>query len=356
MFLLSRNEHHIYLDFGGYYTKVAYLTKQGSNLKVQKCVLEPTPDECLSEEAPTDPLRIKEFLFKTLKQFTPSVRKEAEYHLISPDPHTLIKKLHLPKPLPKDLNQQMGFEAAQYAPYPIEDAVVDFTRVDDDPFFRNTLDEKEAQMLLTITKNTSIRPWITLFEEMDTPLSSVVPGSVGLLNFGLHLLRSHQAHDQLALVHIGDRSTLMLYISQDLIRFYYEPCGLLDCITQATKQCHLTLQEGRYFATHLSQKDIPELFVSCFYNGLSRFTEDITARLLKLCPQQEDKKTRVLVSGGACCVSELTQLVGRAPELTVDLLTPESYTSHLTFATPGIQNTVFTFFPSLLGLTGKTTS
>ena len=185
----KREKHLVYFDFGHRFIKMAYVTKHGQNLTIHKINIQPTPKNCIRSELPENNLTFKEALNELVKPIPDSTLIKSQFLLSAPDAHTVLKKISLPQPLPKDLDSHILYEAEQIAPYPIQDAFVDYT-VLNDKFFAENPNQKQSSILVTIAQKSSIRPFTSLFEESDFNLSFASPASVGLMNIGLRMLQT----------------------------------------------------------------------------------------------------------------------------------------------------------------------
>lgn len=344
-------EHHVFFDFGHRFSKIAYVIKQNKQYQLLRFNLIPTPDHLLRGEIPANPLIFKELVYELLNFVPEKNHKHCQFHLTSPDSHTILKKINLPHPLPKDLDQHMIYESEQLSPYPIQDAVMDYARLDHDPVFKNAQSEKQCPLLITMAKKSLVHPYIALFKELDLSIDVATPSSIGLMNIGLHLMRTHMGLKRLVLAHLGDSATLLLYLSPETIRFCYHPHGFGEIIQQTMLHCDLKTTEGRYFAEHLDQKDIPDIFLSSFSNHLTRFSEQLGHAIVRISESKPKDRISVLLSGGPSQISSLHKCFQRFTELNIQNLNFEHHLmrNHIVLGQNVNRNALATYGPHFLG-------
>lgn len=344
-----RTKHYLFLDIGHYLAKAAYVTYSGRAYTIKDFQLMTVPAKTYENATITHPLKFKELIHQLLSKFPPQAQS-GDIHLVASDKYTFLKKISIPKPLPKNLDQHMLYEAEQMAPYSMAEALVTYSVMDDDPYFKAYVTQDMSQVLTTISKQSILGGIKDIFEEIDHPLTAVSPGSIGLFNVGLYLLQSKET-ERLAMVHVGDQSTLLLYLSPQHVRFMYYPTGILDSIHGAIKQCDLTLPEGRYFTEHLSEKNIPDVFLSAFHNGVSRFCESLGSQIVNLCEANPAGPIPTYFSGGALRAISLDTHFSKFSELKVTRLNADSHLTrkHIQLSPAIKPDDIATFFPCLIG-------
>jgi Tfp pilus assembly PilM family ATPase len=344
-----RTKHLLFLDFGHAMTKAAYVTSSGHTYTLQQFECLRTPEKIMENQQVSDPLKFKTYAHELMKRF-PKPAQSGDIHLTASDQYTFLKKVTLPTPLPKNLDQHMLYEAEQIAPYPIAEAVVDYSVMDNDPYFSYHAKPGESQILTTLSKQSILTDIQEIFEEISFPLSIVSPGSIGLFNVGLHQLYRKE-FEHIAMAHMGDVSTLLLFISPQHVRFFYYPSGLRECLLSAVKQCDLSLSEGRYFAENFSEKNVPDIFVSAFKQSLNKTCENISGQIVNLSEASPDKPVPVLWSGGSLKILDIESQFNLVPEL---LVTPLTFQTHLSRKNVKLVDTkwadeIAAFFPALIG-------
>lgn len=346
---LHRNTHHLFLEFGHHLVKAAHGVQSGRTFMIQDFKLAPMPTKTYENAMVTSPLKFKECIFHVLGLFSQDAQA-GDIHLSAADRYTFLKKITLPKPLPKNLDQHMVYEAEQIAPYPMAEAIVDYSVMDGDPFFSAYGKPGESQILTTISKHTLLQDVRGLFDEAGHPLTTASPASVGLLNVALSLLKTGE-HARLVMAQLGECSALLLYVSPEHVRFMYYPAGQGEVIAAATKHCELTLSEGRYFAEHASEKDIPDVFSTAFKTSVSRYCETLCAHMVNLAEATPDQPVPVYYCGGPSRVSHVATALERAREIQPMVL---NYTAHLRrkniqLGPSANADDIATYFPSLIG-------
>ncbi len=324
--IFNRKEHHIFFDFGHRFAKMCHLVRQNQSFTVDSYCIKPIPDELFKGFTPQNPLSFKELVYELISDIPESIQNKSQFHLTAPDAHTILKKLNLPKPLPKNMGQHMLYEAEQLSPYPLEDALLDYDFLDQDPLFTSNEAENLVPILITIAKKSHIQPYIQLFEDIDFQLDVATPASVGLMTIGLRLLHSRKTPGPIILAHLGDTASLLVYVSRQAFRFCYHPRGFTKVIHETIKHCDLQFTEGRYFAEHLNEKNMPDIFMASFNNNLTRYIESLGNQMVQLANHQNNDKITILLSGGPTRVANMLPCFKRFPELDVQHL---DFNTHL---------------------------
>jgi len=165
-----------------------------------------------------------------------------------------------------------------------------------------------------------------LFEDIDLQLDVATPASVGLMTIGLRLLHSRKTPGPIILAHLGDTASLLVYVSRQAFRFCYHPRGFTKVIHETIKHCDLQFTEGRYFAEHLNEKNMPDIFMASFNNNLTRYIESLGNQMVQLANHQNNDKITILLSGGPTRVANMLPCFKRFPELDVQHL---DFNTHL---------------------------
>jgi len=196
-----------------------------------------------------------------------------------------------------------------------------------------------------------VHPYLSCFQELDLSIDVATPGSIGLMNLGLHLLRSETGLKRLMLTHLGETASLIIYLSPETIRFCYHPHGFGEVIHQTNLQCDLQISEGRYFAEHFSQKDLPDIFLSTFSNNLTRFAEDLGETMVRLSGARPRDQIKVLLSGGPSQILHFPKCFERFSELSIHHLTFEEHLTrrHITLSPNVKRDALATFSPYFVG-------
>jgi hypothetical protein len=358
----SRKSHQLFFDLGHRFGKLGHVEWDGRRHKLAKLFLHPTPDRCFKGGTIANPLLLKELIHLLLKPFPKDVIDKAKFTLIVPDTQTFIKHLVLPKHLPKDLYQHMKYEAQQYIPYPVQDAVVDYDPLPATSPLGGSVADNQTGFLLTVSKKSAVEPLVRLFQDLDLELDVVTPNCVGLLGLSTPLLPKNP--DGFGIFQLGESSADLLYVSKSTLRLSHFPHGFLAVLNHTAIQCGLQVNETRYFAEEVHPREIPDVFSSHFHLHLTRWLEEIGDTFLNMIQTPErGTSTRssssgsgsgpipVFVTGGVSRLPKLAACFARLPQLHIQplasVLSPSW--SHMTFSSQSVFDDMMTFAPSLVG-------
>ena len=265
--MLFSSKKVIGLDLGSSSIKIAQLsiTKNGAELENFASVQ--TPQQAMTNGEITDPFLLGEAI-KTLHKEQKFNRKKACIGMWGNS--AIVKKISIPRRDPKELREQIKFEAQQYLPFDISQVTLEHHVL---PFsFNNDM----MDVLIIAAQNDFITKYVEVaaFSGLNCQIvdvSSLALANVFEFNYG-------KLKDPIALFNFGATSTQFLVVLQGEVLFVRDiPVGGFHFTNEISKNMGMTYEEAE--ALKLSQTEstteVPEETRTYMNLALDYVTEEV---------------------------------------------------------------------------------
>jgi len=314
MFFLNRKKEVIGIDIGSSSVKLVQLKEHKGGYQLINAGVMPLPPEAIVDNTIMDSSAIVE----AINNLTSSLGvKNKDVACSISGNSVIIRKISLPAMSLEELEDQISWEAEQYIPFEISDVNMDFQILASD-----SIDPSKMNVLLVASKKDIINDYVAVFNESGLRLSVVDVDSFAVQN-AFEINHDTDPNEVLALVNVGAGVTNINVIK--------------DGITLFTRDVQL----GGNLYTEEIQKQLGVSGIEAVslkmlaHETRSNELEDVIGKVSDTITQEirrsldfynssanEDKITKVFVSGGCSKTYKLVATISEKLGLPVEIINP----------------------------------
>jgi type IV pilus assembly protein PilM len=312
--LFSKSKDIIGIDIGSSSVKLVQIKKSGGAFILQNVGILPLPTEAIVDNSLMDTTSIVETIKALVKSLGIKTRDTA--CSISGN-SVIIRKISLPAMTFEELEDQIFWEAEQYIPYDINDVNLDFEILESD-----LLETAKMTVLLVASKKDFINEYVSVFNEAGLKLVIVDVDSFAVQNT-FEINYDEDSNNVVALVNIG-ASIININIVKGAMSLFTRDIQIGGNL--------YTEEIQRQFA--LSSEDAERIKITGEYHDMARLNEIISrvnetvsveiVRSLDLYNPvgDEQKITKIYLSGGCSKTAMLSSVLSQRANLPVEILNP----------------------------------
>lgn len=287
------------LDLGSSSIKIAELSVSGGVAELENFATVQTPQQAINNGEITDPFIIGEAI-KTLHKEQKFSRKRACIGMWGNS--AIVKKITIPKRDPKELKEQIKFEAQQYLPFEISQVTLEHHIL---PFATSpdTMD-----ILIIAAQNEFITKYVEVaaFADLNCQIidiSSLALSNIFEFNYG-------KIPEPVALFNFGANSTQFMVVMQGEVLFVRDiPVGGFHFTNEISKNMGVTLEEAEVLKLNQDQtREVPEDTRTFMNLALDYVTEEVRNSIDFYSASGGDLQiTKAYYTGGASLTSGLIE-------------------------------------------------
>lgn len=314
MFLFKKKKEVVGIDIGSSSVKLVYLKENKGVYQLLALGVLPLPPEAIVDNTLMDASAIT----KVVKNLVASLGIKVKDAACSISGNSvIIRKIVLPAMPAEELEDQISWEAEQYIPFDINDVNMDFQILSPDP-----MDPGKMNVLLVASKKEIINDYVSIFNESGMQLAVIDVDSFAVQN-AFEINHDMAPDEVLALINIG-ASVMNINVIKDGVTLFTRDVQLggnlfteeiqkqlgvsaeeaesMKMLAHETKAGHLTEVLGKVNET-IGQEIRRSLD---FYNSTAN----------------DDRITKIFLSGGCSKVFGLTDSLSSRIGLPVELINP----------------------------------
>jgi type IV pilus assembly protein PilM len=312
--LFRKSKEIVGIDIGSSSVKLVQLEEQKGAYQLKNAGILPLPSEAIVDNSLMDTTSIVE----TIKSLVKSLDVKAKDAVCSISGNSvIIRKISLPAMTPEELEDQIAWEAEQYIPFDINDVNLDFEILDTDLSASGKM-----TVLLVASKKEIINEYVAVFNEAGLKLVVVDVDSFAVQNI-FEQNYAPAPGDVVALVNIG--ATIMnLNVVKDGVSLFTRDVQMGGNLytEELQRQFALSGQDAERVKVTLDFPDKERLT-----DAIARINETVSIEINRSLDfynsSAEDQKiSKVYLSGGCAKVALLAESVGQRLGLPVELLNP----------------------------------
>ncbi|HET6421638.1 MAG TPA: type IV pilus assembly protein PilM [Geobacteraceae bacterium] len=312
--LFTKAKEIVGIDIGSSSVKLVQLKKQGDNYALQNVGIWPLPAEAIVDNTLMDTTSIVETI-KTLIKSLGIQTKEASCSISGNA--VIIRKISLPAMTQEELEDQIFWEAEQYIPYDINDVNVDFEILEAD-----LSESAKMTVLLVASKKDFINEYVSVFNEAGMKLVVVDVDSFAVQN-SFEINYENEKDNVIALINIG-ASVVNVNIVKGGISLFTRDVQLGGNVytEEIQRQFAVSSEEAekiKVTGEYADQARLQEL--------ISRVNDTISLEILRsldlyYSTAEDQKITKIYISGGCAKVAMLPEVLSQRANLPVEILNP----------------------------------
>jgi type IV pilus assembly protein PilM len=307
------------IDIGASAVKVVQFKESKSGYTLKVLDLEPLPSEAVVDSSIMDSSAVVQAIRDLVERN--SIGKNAEVAIAVSGHAVIIRKISLPLMTEDELDASIQWEAEQYIPFDIADVYLDYQIIGPDP-----ADQGQMEVILIAARREFVNEYTGVIRE-----SGLTPVVVDVGNFAVEniycALYTEEMLDVVALIDIG-ASGAQLNV-------------LKDNISAFTREIQIggdSFNEELQKRFGLSNEDAEMLKINGSYEGVDAdearsVIEQVTDNLVQELSRaldffsatfNDEKVTKVYLTGGVCLTSGLLERFEQVLDIPVALLDPFS--------------------------------
>lgn len=314
MFLFKKQKDIIGMDIGSSSVKLVQIKCLKDTFQLLNVGIVPLPPEAIVDNTLIDSSSI----VMALKNLVASMGIKAKDVACSISGNSvIIRKITLPAMPAEELEDQITWEAEQYIPFDINDVNMDFQILSPD-----SIDPAKMNVLLVASKKDIINDYVAVFNEAAMQLSVVDVDSFAVQN-AFEINHDVSPDEVLALINIG-ANIMNINIIKDGITLLTRDVQMGGNLytEEIQKQMGLsgTEAESAKILAHETQN-------SALLDVLGRVNETVTQEIRRSLDfynstANEDRITKIFVSGGCSKVYHLSEAMSEKLGLPVETINP----------------------------------
>ncbi len=312
--LFRKSKEIVGIDIGSSSVKLVQLEEQKGAYQLKNAGILPLPSEAIVDNSLMDTTSIVE----TIKSLVKSLDVKAKDAVCSISGNSvIIRKISLPAMTPEELEDQIAWEAEQYIPFDINDVNLDFEILDTD-----LAASGKMTVLLVASKKEIINEYAAVFNEAGLKLVVVDVDSFAIQNI-FEQNYAAAPGEVVALVNIG-ASIMNLNVVKDGVSLFTRDVQMGGNLytEELQRQFALSGQDAERVKVTLDFPDKDRL-----KDAIARINETVSIEINRSLDfynsSAEDQKiSKVYLSGGCAKVALLAESVGQRLGLPVELLNP----------------------------------
>lgn len=314
MLFFNKSKEFIGIDVGSSSIKLVQLREHRGGYELENLGIIPLPPEAIVDNTIMDSVTI----VKVLKDLTSSLGIKVKDIASSVSGNSvIIRKITLPVMSAEELEDQISWEAEQYIPFDINDVNIDFQILASD-----TIDPSKMNVLLVASKKDIINDYVSIFNDAGLHLSVVDVDSFAVQN-AFEINYEIDPKDVIALINIGAGVTNINVISNGITMFTRDVQFGGNLYTEEIqKQLGVGSIEAELLKIILHEGKSNELDIV-----INKVNESITQEIRRSLDfynstANEDKISKVYVSGGCVKVNKLLSVINEKLGLPVEIINP----------------------------------
>jgi len=192
------------VDIGSYAIKIVQLKKTGEkDFKIIDTVLQKLPRETVVDGIIKD----ESLVAAEIKSLLKMLKKKANYIITAvPSNELLIRNVEMPKMDEKEIRESLKWEADEQLPYPVENAAIDYLKVDED--------EEVVEYLISAVKKNIVDNYLSPFQRNNLKVNVVNIQPMALVSL---LEKQQEVEGNIAVIDIGTSTTQVTIANQNNI-------------------------------------------------------------------------------------------------------------------------------------------
>jgi len=314
MFLFKRQKDIIGIDIGSSSVKLVQIKCLKDSFQLLNVGIVPLPPEAIVDNTLIDTSSI----VMAIKNLVASMGIKAKDVACSISGNSvIIRKITLPAMPAEDLEDQITWEAEQYIPFDINDVNMDFQILSPD-----SIDPAKMNVLLVASKKEIINDYVAVFNEAALQLSVVDVDSFAVQN-AFEINHDVGPDEVLALINVG-ANIMNINIVKNGITLLTRDVQMGGNLYTEEIQKQMGLSgveaESAKILAHETQN-------SALLDVLGKVSETITQEIRRSLDfynstANEDRITKIFVSGGGSKVYNLSETVSEKLSLPVEAINP----------------------------------
>lgn len=314
MFLLSRKKDIVGIDIGSSSVKLVQIKEHKGSFQLLNVGIIPLPAEAIVDNTIIDSSLIVESIKNIISNLSIKIRDVA--CSISGN-SVIIRKIYLPVMSYEELEEQITWEAEQYIPFDIKDVNVDFQILAPD-----THDSSKMEVLLVASKKDIISDYVAVFSEAGLHLAVVDVDSFAVQN-AFEINHDIGAEEVIALINIGASVMNINAVKAGITLFTRDvQMGGILYTEEIQKQMGLSGSEAESTKMLAHESDN-----SVLLDVIDKVSETITQEIHRSLDfynttANDDRITRIYLSGGCSKVYNLIDTISEKMGLPVEMINP----------------------------------
>ncbi|MHB8120887.1 MAG: type IV pilus biogenesis protein PilM [Desulfuromonadaceae bacterium] len=314
MFLFKKKKEVIGIDIGSSSVKLIQLKDNKGSLQLLNVGIFPLSPEAIVDNALMGSSEIAE----AIKNLTASLMIKSKDVACSISGNSvIIRKIVLPAMPQEELEDQITWEAEQYIPFDINDVNMDFQILSPD-----SNDPSKMNVLLVASKKDIINDYVAVFSEAGLQLSVVDVDSFAVQN-AFEANHDYLSEDIIALVNIG-ASVMNINVIKDGITLFTRDVQMGGNLytEEIQKQIGLSSEDSETAKLLVSESTDEPLL-----NVILKVNETISQEIRRSLDfynstANDDRISRIFVSGGCSKVYNLIGTIAEKIDLPVEMINP----------------------------------
>ncbi|OGR25108.1 MAG: pilus assembly protein PilM [Desulfuromonadales bacterium GWD2_54_10] len=314
MLFFNKKREVVGIDIGSSSVKLVQLKEQKGTYHLLNVGIIPLPPEAIVDNTLMDSSAI----VNAIKNLVGSVGVKIKDVACSISGNSvIIRKIVLPAMPPEELEDQITWEAEQYIPFDINDVNMDFQILSSD-----SVDPSKMNVLLVASKKDIINDYVAVFNEAGLQLSVVDVDSFTVQN-AFEVNHDSSPGEVLALVNVG-ASVMNINIVKDGITLFTRDVQMGGNLYTEEIQKQLGLSSVESESMKMLAKESGN---SVLLEVIGKVNETITQEIRRSLDfynstTNEDRITRIFLSGGCSKVFNLLEAINDKLGLPVEMINP----------------------------------
>jgi type IV pilus assembly protein PilM len=314
MMLFGKKKEIVGIDIGSSSVKLVQLKESKGAYQLQNVGIMPLPSEAIVDNSLMDTTSIVEAV-KTLIKSLNVQAKEAACSISGNS--VIIRKISLPAMTAEELEDQILWEAEQYIPFDINDVHVDFEILSSD-----LIDTGKMTVLLVASKKDIINEYVAVFNEAGLKLVVVDVDSFAVQN-AFELNYDNEFENVVALINIGASIMNMNIVKEGVSLFTRDvQIGGNLYTEEIQRQFAISGEEAEKIKISGQYPDQAKL-----QDIITRVNDTLSLEIMRSLDfynsnANDQKISKVYMSGGCSKVSQLAVAVSKRLGLPIEIMNP----------------------------------
>ncbi|MDA8429290.1 MAG: type IV pilus assembly protein PilM [Geobacteraceae bacterium] len=314
MFLFSKTKEVVGIDIGSSSVKLVQLRDLKGSYQLLNVGIIPLPPEAIVDNTLMDSSAIVGAIHNLITSLGIKVKDVA--CSISGN-SVIIRKIILPAMPLEELEDQITWEAEQYIPFDINDVNMDFQILSPD-----SIDPSKMNVLLVASKKDIINDYVAVFNESGLHLSVVDVDSFAVQN-AFEMNHDTGVEDVIALINIG-ASVMNINVIKSGVTLFTRDVQMGGNLYTEEIQKQMGLSSSEAESIKILAH---EAHSAALLDVLSKVNETISQEIRRSLDfynstANDDRITKILLSGGGSKVYKLIEVITDKTGLAVEVINP----------------------------------
>jgi type IV pilus assembly protein PilM len=301
------------LSVGTSTVKLVELQRVGKGWRLLHFGVVPLPEESIVNREITNPVAVSE----TVKSLSSQVGLKSKQVCSSLSGNSVIvKRMTLEVQNPKELDEQIEFEAEHYIPFDISEVVLDYQLL-------SPIKEKRADILLVAVKKSVLESYLGAVEQAGLKTKIMDVDYFALSNL-LEVTAPPSAGEAVAVVDLGASSTKVVVI-QDGVPAYTKdtPTGGQQLTHEIQRHMNLSYMDAESLKTEENSAGMPQEVSELMHLMAENFTSEIK-RALEFYQASSGSApiTAIYLTGGSAKIPDVQRLIEEGTGIPTQMLNP----------------------------------